>query len=113
MNLPLLKQACEKATPGPWKYTRIGDYEDHSDTISGGYLGASVVADAFSKANGEYIALCSPDTVKALIACAEALKELEGLVRSLAGDVGTHREHLIWGALDSAYAALRAVEGGS
>lgn len=80
LNLKALKEAAEKATPGPWAWEgdqllalRMG----HTDTV--------LVADEFPF-NGEeqdhaFIALANPSTILSLI---ERCEELEGTLREIA-----------------------------
>lgn len=75
-----LREAAEKATPGPWKagdaawFRGQTNPEDGKRPISAGANG--VMANVYGRANAEFIAAASPDVVIALLDELDSLRTM-------------------------------------
>ena len=74
-DLSALREAAEKATPGPWRGGHRCDGALRT-TVDGARVS---IAEIYAQADAAYIALCSPDRILALLGM------LEEAERSIAG----------------------------
>ena len=79
-KLERLREACQKVTPGPWAHAHISD---GVEPVHGGKDFKYNVANANRCADGEFISLCDPQTVLALLDAVEALQRMPELIRKL------------------------------
>lgn len=93
MNLTtLIKELEEKAkaaTPGPWEHNADGircTYQSRRDENWRDWIGLKIVdmpVVGQSELNAEYVALCSPENILALVKALEEAKELAEKIKTL------------------------------
>lgn len=113
MRLTELRELAERATPGPWewwnrdgsRWSPVRDTDNPwrlSSDIEGGVLDFRY-RDILLFDDARYIAACSPEVIKALVAVAEAADDL------VSGLMPLRREYTQAGPLRRSLDALKAV----